>query len=119
MLVSVAYGYASGGYQVVCDGIVGLWFIDLFYTAAREQAVPLSYVILLPDQHTTLERATTRTGDALTDPAPIRSLYDQFRRLGIYKDHVLDSSNLTAEATADIVLQGIAQGAYLLGPTTT
>ncbi|WP_380282532.1 AAA family ATPase [Kitasatospora purpeofusca] len=119
VLVSAAFGYASGGYQVVCDGIVGPWFIDLFRAAAREQAVPLSYVILRPDRPTTLERATGRTGDALTDPAPIRSLHNRFSSLGIYEDHVLDSSNLTAEATADVVLQGIAQGAYLLGPMAT
>ncbi|MEU6011844.1 AAA family ATPase [Streptomyces sp. NPDC047453] len=116
VLVSAAFGYASGGYQVVCDGIVGPWFIDLFRTAAQEQAVPLNYVILRPNQHTTLERATGRSGDVLTDPEPIRSLHDQFSSLGVYEAHVLDSSNLTAEATADTVLQGIARGIYLLDP---
>ena len=77
---------------VVCDGLVGPWFIDLFRTAAREQAVPLSYVVLRPDRHTTLERATGRTGEALTGPEPIRSSHDQFSNLGIYETHVLDSA---------------------------
>ncbi|MFE6869572.1 AAA family ATPase [Kitasatospora sp. NPDC057692] len=119
VLASAAFGYAGGGYQVVCDGIVGPWFIDLFRTAAGEQGVPLSYVVLRPDRATTLERATGRTGDALTDPAPIRSLHNQFSGLGAYEDHVLDSSDLTAEETADLVLQGIARGAYLLAPIAT
>lgn len=81
---------------------------------ARERALPLSYVILRPDLHTTLERATSRAGDALTDPEPIRSLHEQFSNLSAYEAHVLDSTNLTAEATADSMLQGVARGAYLL-----
>ncbi|MFE3152108.1 MULTISPECIES: AAA family ATPase [unclassified Streptomyces] len=72
VLVSAAFGYASAGYHVVYDGAVAPWFIDPFRAAAKEQAVPLSYVILRPNQHTTLERATGRTGNALTAPEPIR-----------------------------------------------
>lgn len=116
VLVSAAFGYASGGYHVVYDGIAGPWFIDLFRAAAKEQAVALSYVILRPNPYTTLERAVGRTGDALTDREPIRSLHDQFSNLGDYETHVLDSSNLTAEATADSILEGIARGTYLLDP---
>jgi hypothetical protein len=116
VLVSAAFGYAAGGYHVVYDGIVGPWYIDLFRAAAEEQTVALSYVILRPHQHTTLARAAGRTGDALTDPEPIQSLHDQFSNLGVYETHVLDSSNLTAEATAESVLEGIARGIYLLGP---
>jgi predicted kinase len=114
VLVSAAFGYASGGYQVVYDGIAGPWFIDLFRAAAKEQDVRLSYVILRPNQHTTLERAASRTGDALIDPDPIRSLHGQFSDLGVYETHVLDSSNLTAEATAGSIVEGIARGTYLL-----
>ncbi|WP_408995336.1 AAA family ATPase [Streptomyces caniscabiei] len=117
VLVSAAFGYADGGYQVICDGVVGPWFIDLFRATARERALRLSYVILRPDRHTTLERATSRAGDALTDPGPIRSLHDQFSDLGAYEAHVLDSTDLTAEATAESIQQGIARGAYLLSPS--
>ncbi|MET8945683.1 hypothetical protein ABZX30_19365 [Streptomyces sp. NPDC004542] len=77
VLVSAAFGHAGGGYHVVCHGVVGPWFIDLFRAAAREQAVPLGYVVLRPNQLTAPERATGRTGIALTDPEPIRSLHDQ------------------------------------------
>jgi len=117
VLVSAAFGYADGGYQVICDGIVGPWFIELFRATAQERALPLSYVILRPDQHTTLERATSRADEALTDPEPIRSLHGQFSSLGAYEAHVLDSTSLTAEATADSILQGVATGAYLLNPS--
>ncbi|MYU25602.1 AAA family ATPase [Streptomyces sp. SID8352] len=116
VLVSAAFGYAAGGYQVICDGVVGPWFLDLFRAGARERALPLSYVVLRPDRRTTLERATGRGGDALTDPGPVRSLHDQFSDLGVHEAHVLDSGGLTAEETAGSVLRGIATGAYLLDP---
>ena len=119
VLVSAAFGYAAGGYQVIGDGIVGPWFIDLFRATAQKRALPLSYVILRPDQHTTLERATSRADDALTDPEPIRSLHGQFSNLGAYEAHVLDSTTLTAQATADSILQGVARGSYLLNPSDT
>ncbi|MGV9268200.1 AAA family ATPase [Kitasatospora sp. NPDC003701] len=116
VLVSAAFGYAGGGYQVVYDGVVGPWFIDLFRAAAKEHAVALSYVILRPDRQTTLERATGRTGDALTDPEPIRALHAQFSDLGAYEANVLDSGDLTAEATAERILAGLARGSHLLDP---
>jgi adenylate kinase family enzyme len=116
VLVGAAFGYADGGYKVIHDGIVGPWFIDLFRAAAEEHAVPLDYVVLRPDQQTTLARATGRTGDALTDPEPVRSMYGQFSSLGRYEAQVLDSTGLTAGATADSVLQGLAEGVYRLGP---
>lgn len=117
VLVSAAFGYAEGGYQVVCDGIVGPWFIGLFRSAAQERALPLSYIILRPNQQTTLERATSRAGGALTEPEPVRSLHCQFTNLGAYEDHVLDSTHLTAAATADSILRGVARDAYLLNPS--
>ncbi|WP_239116097.1 hypothetical protein [Streptomyces sp. SID8499] len=43
----------------------------------------------------------------------------QFGDLGGYEAHVLDSTGLTAEATAGRVLDGLARGAYLLAPGDT
>ncbi|MEV6008758.1 AAA family ATPase [Streptomyces sp. NPDC051976] len=116
VLVSAAFGYADGGYQVICDGVVGPWFIDLFREAGRARTLPLTYVILRPDQPTTLQRATNRTDNALTDPEPIRSLHGQFSDLGVYESHVLDSTPLTPEATAATLLRGLTTGTYLLEP---
>lgn len=116
VLATAAFGYASGGYHVIYDGVVGPWFIDLFRAAARRHAVPLSYVILRPSLDTTVERATGRTGEALTDPDPIRSLHQAFSDVGTYESHVLDSTGLTAEATVDAIMRGIGEHAYLVDP---
>ena len=71
-------------------------------------------MILRPDQATTLRRAVSRTDHALTDPEPIRSLHRQFTDIGEYEKHVLDSTRLSPQATANTVLHGLAGGAYHL-----
>jgi len=117
-LAQAAFAYAAGGYQVICDGIIGPWFIDVFRAAAATHSIPLHYVILLPDQATALHRAVSRGDHALTDPEPIRSLHHQFTDVGAFERHVLDSSQLGAQATADAVLRGLAEGTYHLAPQT-
>jgi len=115
-LAHAALSYAAGGYQVICDGIIGPWFIDVFRAAAVARTIPLHYVILRPDQATALRRAAGRVYPALTDPEPIRSLHRQFTGIGAFEGHVLDSTRLSPQATADAVLHGLAKGIYRLAP---
>ena len=113
-LVQAAFAYAAGGYHVICDGIVGPWFIDVFRAAATARAIELHYVILRPDEPTTLSRVSARGDQALTDPEPIRSLHRQFTDLGPYEPHVLDSTHLTPQATAAALRHGLTEGTYRL-----
>ncbi|WP_326796067.1 nucleoside/nucleotide kinase family protein [Streptomyces sp. NBC_01808] len=119
-VVAVAAGaaarYAAGGYRVVLDGVVGPWFVDAYRAAARAAGVPLHYVVLRPDERTTLARATARTGpDALTDPEPVRAMHREFADLGPYETHALDTGGQPPEATAAAVRDAVAAGAYRLG----
>jgi adenylate kinase family enzyme len=113
-LAQAAFAYAAGGYHVICDGIVGLWFIDAFRTAAAAQVIELHYVILRPDESTTLRRASARSDQALTNSEPIRSLYRQFTDLGPYEPNVLDSTHLTPQATATTICHDLTEGTYRL-----
>lgn len=117
-LAQAAFTYAAGGYQVICEGIIGPWFIHVFRAAAATCSVPLHYIILRPDRATALRRAISRGDHALTDPEPIRPLHHQFTDIGTFERHVLDSSQLSAQATADTVLRGLAEGTYHLAPQT-
>lgn len=116
ILANTAFGYAAGGYEVICDGIVGPWFLDAFRTAGETRGIELHYVVLRPDQDTTLRRAAGRGDEALTDPEPIRALHQQFTDIEAYEAHVLDTTQHTPEATADSLLHGLEKGAYLLEP---
>ncbi|MFW6693522.1 nucleoside/nucleotide kinase family protein [Streptomyces sp. MAR4 CNX-425] len=119
-VVAVAAGaaarYAAGGYRVVLDGVVGPWFVDAYRAAAAAAGVPLHYVVLRPDEPTTLARATARTGpDALTDPGPVRAMHREFADLGAYEAHALDTGGQPAEATAAAVGDAVAAGSHRLG----
>jgi hypothetical protein len=115
-LAQAALSYAAGGYQVISDGVIGPWFIDVFRVAATARAIRLDYVILRPDQATALRRAASRARPALTDPGPVSSLHRQFTDIGAFEGHVLDSTLLDPQATADAVLHGLAKGRYRLAP---
>lgn len=112
VLAQAACGYAAGGYRVVCDGVVGPWFVGAFRAAARERGVGLDYVVLVAEEETALARATGRGEGALRDPGPVRALHRQFRDLGEYAGHALDSTALTAQETAAAVKRGLTAGAY-------
>jgi energy-coupling factor transporter ATP-binding protein EcfA2 len=114
VLVACAFGYAAGGYQVVVDGIVGPWFVGLFGDEAAARKITTQYVVLRPDRDTTLARAVGRGAGALTDPTPVLHMYGQFGDLGTFDGHVLDSSRMSPAQTVRAVLDGLAEGTFLL-----
>ena len=96
---SCAKRFAQSGFEVVVDGVIGPWFIDRWQALARE-GFDVHYIVLRPDEPTTLARATARTApDALTDPHAIRQIREGFANLGPFELHALDTTTLTLAAT--------------------
>lgn len=115
ILAKAAFGYAAGGYQVFCDGVIGPWALQPFLGNAKSSELDLHYLVLRADQPTTLARATARTGaDALTDPEPIRSLINQFASLGELEEHTVDTTGQDVEQSAAAVAELIARRTHLL-----
>jgi chloramphenicol 3-O-phosphotransferase len=100
VMVAAASGYASGGYDVVLDGILGPWALQPFRDASVRDGVALSYVVLRPSLEVALARATAREGRALREVGPIEGLYDAFADLGELEHCVIDSTGQTPEETA-------------------
>lgn len=116
VLATAALGYAAGGYYVVVDGVVGPWFIGEFRVAAAGTGVPLHYLILRPDEAAALRRALGRGDGALTEPEPVLDMYRQFRNLGEYEAHAIDSTGLDPAETAALITSGLAADRFLLTP---
>lgn len=110
VVVQAAFGYASGGYQVVCDGVIGPWFLDPFRAAAARTGLELHYVVLRPDESTTVARATARSAEALTAPEPVLALHRQFADLGPLEHHALDSGGQEPAETVSAVRHAVEQG---------
>lgn len=116
-LARTAATYVGGGYHVIVDGIIGPWFIECFCAAADPAPGPIHYLVLRPDESTTLHRAIHRGSDALTATAPVRTMYRQFADLGPYEHHVIDSTTLDPPATAERIRQALTKGQFVLGPS--
>jgi hypothetical protein len=67
-------------------------------------------------------RATARgneTSHSMTPSGegPIRHMYQEYARLGAYEANVLDNSDGDENATADEVIEAVADGRHLLAVT--
>jgi predicted kinase len=113
-LAATAAIFAKGGYDVFVDGIVGPWFFEPWLEAAARTQADLRYVLLLPDEATTVSRATAREPPALTDAEPVRFMWRQFARLPDYAPYIVDTSKLdVADASAHIEAE-LAKGRFRL-----
>lgn len=116
---------AEGGFPTVLEGIVGPWMLDLVQAEATARDLAVYYVVLRPSLETVLQRAMARVGEervpghpALTDEKPLRQLWHQFSQLHEHEQHVLDSTTLDAEQTADLVWLLVQQKKSLLPHTS-
>lgn len=121
-LSSGAVIYAAGGYHVVLDGIVGPWFLDRLLARASTDQVDVHYVILRPAQTVTAQRVLGRRQDELAqrheaiaagrpdDPGAVAHMYEEFSALGPFEKHVIDTSVMSAEETAEVVRGLVATG---------
>ena len=118
---SCAVSLAAGGYAIVLEGVFGPWFLPVFGSVITGAGLECSYAVLRPSLDVALVRATSRQGDervaghpAPTDPEPIRHMWNQFADLGDYERHAIDSTALTSEATANLVVERLRDGSLRL-----
>jgi len=115
-LAAAAAAYATGGYPVIVDGIVGPWFLEPWRGVMRQHALDGAYVVLRPSEAVTVARATARGADALTDAEPVRFMWRRFADLGDLEAHALDTTGLDPDATVEHLLAGVAEGRFRLNP---
>lgn len=103
--------YASNGYDVFVDGIVGPWFLEPWLGLGR----PVSYVVLLPSADAARRRAEQRGEHPLEDLSVVDLMHEAFvRALDGYDRHVVDSSAMTTEETVAEVRRRLDAGGLLL-----
>lgn len=105
-----AEAYAEGGFLVILDGIIGPWFLDAF----RGLAVPVHYIVLMPDLDEAIRRCAARGGEEMSDPGQITALHRQFGDLGPLAGHRLPVAGHSAEDSVDAVLAAADSGRFRL-----
>ncbi len=115
-LARAAATYADGGYEVIVDGIVGPWFFDPWLAAARAHAFDLRYILLMPDEATTVARATARTAPgAMTDAQVVRTMWGHFVTYAPAPEHLVDTTGQDRAQTLAAVRTALEAGQFRLG----
>jgi predicted kinase len=108
---AIADRFAAGGYDVVVDGVLGMWGLDPWRALAR----PVSYAVLLPDAGTARQRAADRGEHPLKDLDVVDQMHAAFvAHLEGYEHHVIDSTGRDPAQTADEVCRRVDAGELVL-----
>lgn len=110
--IESAKRYARAGYDVIVDGIIGPWFLELWQKIVHE-GYEVHYIILKASKEKTIQRAITRSKlDRETNIELVEVMWEQFDNLGIYEKNVIDTTNYsiidTVSAIKDKILNKVA-----------
>ena len=96
--------FSQSGYEVFVAGTIGPWFIEPWLKIAQK-GVDIRYIILRPNEETTVSRATARTHkDCFPLTAEIvKNLWHSFANLGIYESNIVDTTGQTVEESAALI----------------
>jgi predicted kinase len=113
-LAAAAAAFAAGGYEVLVDGIVGPWFFDPWKAGAKAGGLDLRFVVLRPDEVSTVARALAREGHPMRDADVVSFMWKQFADMGELEAHAVDSTDESPEATAAALRVRLDAGAFRL-----
>jgi predicted kinase len=106
IVAQAAAGYAQAGYFTIIDGIViPGWFLEPVRDALNSAGLPVAYVVLRPPLAVCIERAASRPGEPVADPAVIERIWWQFAQLGPLEPDVIDPGAASPQETADLVYE--------------
>ena len=112
--LEAAKRYARGGYEVIVDGIVGVWFLEPWLKTARE-GYEVHYIVLRASKDQTMKRAIERSKlDRKTNIELVETMWEQFSHLGCYEPNVIDTTHLSIEETVSIIQEKITEKSCLL-----
>ena len=105
------HAFATGGYTVYVDGVIGPWFLDVFEEALAPD-IPTHYIVLEVSEKEALDRVRHRDGPGLS-PIVLR-MVPQFVELGALARHAIDTVDRSEAEVREIVTEGLAGGLFEL-----
>ena len=115
-----ATAFAHELYAVFIDGVIGPHLLPEYIEELRTAAVPVHFVVLRPSLEDVVSRGTRREGGDIAPenmrvPEPLlRRGHETFERWGDFAGLTIDSSSLTADQTADRVMDACGAGECLV-----
>ncbi len=109
-----ASAYAQDLFAVFIDGVIGPHLLPVYLEELRDTGVAVHLALLMPTLDTTLARVAPRDPQRKMAVAEHRALYEQFERYGEFAGCVVDTTGLTPDQSADIVMARCGDGACLV-----
>jgi len=107
-----AGAFASRGYEVFLDGVIGPWFLPVVAAELGPTGIPVEYVVLRVSLEHAVGRATTRAQPGSAEV--VRHMHAAFEELGDYASHALDTTHLSIEESVAEFLRRRATGVFAL-----
>jgi chloramphenicol 3-O-phosphotransferase len=109
-----ATAFAQELYAVFIDGVIGPHLLPEYLSELRVAAVPVHFVVLRPSLDEVLRRGISREARVRVPEPQLREGHAMFERWGDFAGITIDSSGLTADQTADRVMDACGAGACLV-----
>jgi chloramphenicol 3-O-phosphotransferase len=109
-----ATAYAADRYAVFIDGVIGPNLLDIYLQELPVGGVPVQYALLMPSVDECVRRAAGREPTERIREPQIRAVYDWLARHAEPGRFSIDNSNLTADQTADRIMEACAFGQCLV-----
>ncbi len=114
-VVASARKFSEGGYEVYIDGVIGPWFLAPWIHLA-EKGIDVRYIVLRPDEQTTIVRASERTQ---RDEFPlsrdvIANIWRSLSNLGDYESNVVDTTAQTVDESVAYIQKMLREKAFRL-----
>ena len=113
-----ATAYAQELYAVFIDGVIGPHLLPVYVDELRTAGVAVHFVLLMPSLEETLRRVVPRGRNRKMVEQQHLALYQQFVRYGAFAGITIDNTDLTADQTADRVMDACGAGDCLVLPAT-
>jgi hypothetical protein len=106
-----ASDFASGGYAVVLDGVLGPWLLSTLKHRCPPTTFTVDYLILLPPLQDVLQKLKGRVGDGFTSETAAAKMYREFERsLAGFERHVMNTAGMTPKETVSATEAAAAEG---------
>jgi chloramphenicol 3-O-phosphotransferase len=109
-----ASAFAQDLFAVLIDGVIGPHLLSIYVHELKVAAVPVHFALLLPSVEESIRRVAPRTADRRMIEAEHRDLHRQFAEHGEFAGCVIDNTAMTAEETADVVMERCGRGDCLV-----
>ena len=99
--------FASGGYEVIVDGVLGPWFLKPWLELVQN-GFDVRYIILRPSLEVTISRNTSREKRIETNA--VTHMWNEFFDLGLYESHVINTTSQSSEETVSVIRNILKEG---------